>query len=108
MLDLDQYMDNSIEVKINGSVVNVKQPTVAIVEKVDKLRAEAKDADAAEIWRKCAVLFMNNNKEGVQFKEEDVMDWTQEAITRVIVAFSTMRYEADHDPNSESQSQTGK
>lgn len=99
MLDLDKYINNSIELKVHGETVHVKQPTVAMIEKLDTIQKSSNKDNMTEKRIEAAILFINNNEENKVFTEKDLKEWTLEAIAKVIAELSVLRYEAENDPN---------
>lgn len=99
MLDLDKYINNSTEIKINGITYHIKQPTVAMIERLDAIQRSTTDENIVEKRTETALLFFNNNEEGTVFTKNDLMAWTQEAVAKVISVMAMLRYEAETDPN---------
>lgn len=99
MLDLDKYLNNHIEMKIGGEVVSVKQPTVAMIDAIDQIEEGLTDENAREKKMEIVKLMINNNKEEKRFRKEDLKEWTMEALDKVIITISLLRFEAENDPN---------
>lgn len=99
MLDLDRYINHSTEIKINGKVIHVKQPTVSMIDKIDRIESELNADNVREKRLEVALLMLNYNEEGMKFTKEDLKEWTQEAVLKIISTMSTLRYEAETDPN---------
>ena len=99
MLDLDKYLDNSVEMRIGGEVIHVMQPTLRMIDKIDMIESDLTEDNIRGKQLETAVLFLNHNKEGRKFEKQDLCEWTIDAITKVITTMSILRYEAETDPN---------
>ena len=92
MLDLDKYLDNSVEMRIGGEVIHVMQPTLRMIDKVDMIEKDLTEDNINDKRMDVAILFL-------KFEKLDLYDWTTDAITNVINTMSVLRYEAESDPN---------
>lgn len=99
MLDLDKYLDNSVEMRIGGEVIHVMQPTLRMIDKIDMIESDLTEDNIRGKQLETAVLFLNHNKEGRKFEKQDLCEWTIDAITKFITTMSILRYEAESDPN---------
>lgn len=99
MLDLDKYINNNVEMKIGGEVIHVKQPSIGMIDRIEAIELDLNEDNAMEKRLEIAVLMLNNNEEGRTFAKEDLRNWTQEAMLKVITTISKLRYEAETDPN---------
>lgn len=108
MLDLDKYMNHSIKVRWLGRELDILEPSVEMVMQVDKIESDMTEENIQEKRIELAKLFLDHNKQGEVVEKEDIRKLPIEAIARVIAEVSIMRYEADMNPNSKSQSQKEK
>lgn len=99
MLDLDKYLNNYIEMKIGGEVISVKQPSVAMIDTIDQVEEGLTEENAREKKIEIVSLMLNNNKNEKRFCKDDLKGWTMEALDKVIVTISLLRFEAESDPN---------
>lgn len=104
MLDLDKYIDNSIRVKLFGKEYDILEPTMGMVMTVSKIEEGLNEKNVNEKRTEVFLLFVNHNKQGVVITKEDVLMLPFEAISNLVAEISTLRYTADNDPNSKSQS----
>ena len=108
MLDLDRYMNHSIEMKVFGKKLEILEPSFEMLMKVDELEKDLTSENLHERRLKTAELFLNHNKQGVKISQNDIKKLPFEAVSRLIAEVSAMRYEGDQNPNSGSQSQAEK
>lgn len=108
MLDLDKYINNSIQIKLFGKVYDILEPTVAMTMEVTRLEEDLDAENQHEKRIESAILLLNHNKQGKKFTKEEISALPFEALTRVIAEVALLRLKADKDPNCESRSQTEK
>lgn len=99
MLDLDKYINNSVEMKIHGEIIHVKQPSVLLIEKIDKIEETQTEDNVREKRLEIALLMLNYNEEEMVFTVDDLKEMTQEAVSKIITTIASLRYEAETDPN---------
>lgn len=99
MLDLDKYINNSTEIKIGGEIIHVKQPTVAMIDKIDVLEKDITEENVRAKRIETVSLLLNHNEENKKFAIKDLLNWTNEALMKVIATMSLLRYETETDPN---------
>lgn len=99
MLDLDKYLNQGLDIKINGEVVSVKQPTAAMVKEIRKIENSTNGKNDLDNKSKITQLLLDNNTSGKKFTIEDVDKIpfkVQDIIMGEIFKFIA---EADNDPN---------
>lgn len=99
MLDLDKYINNNTEMKIGGEILHVKQPTLAIVDKIAALEKDITEENVRDKRIETVLIMINHNEENKKFTAKDLMNWTNEALIKVITTMSLLRYETETDPN---------
>ncbi len=123
MLDLDKYMEISKKVKVLGMELNVKQPTVAMIERVNTIERNlteeknVKQPTVAMIERvntiernlteenilekrvEVAEIIVNNNREGIKIEKKQLKELSRSALELLIAVSTGMIKEADQDPN---------
>lgn len=99
MLDLDKYMNNSIKMRVFGEELDVLEPTTEMLMKVDAIEQDLTEENMCEKRIETAHLFLNHNKQGFEIKKEEIKKMPFEAIQRMVMEVSKLRYEADKDPN---------
>lgn len=99
MLDLDKYVNNSIKIRIFGEEVDILEPTMETVMRVDALEQDLTEANVHEKRVETALLFLNHNKQGISYEKEVIKKLPFEAVSTFIAEVSAMRYKADTDPN---------
>lgn len=99
MLDLDKYINNTISVKLKRQEIHVKEPTIAMIGKIDAIEDGVNKENAREKRVEIAAMMLSYNEEGRKIKEEELMEMPYEAVIAVINTVAKMRLEADKDPN---------
>jgi hypothetical protein len=95
VLDLDQYMNNSVKIKLFGKEYDVFEPTVGMILEMDQLEADLSEDNVYEKRIDACLLLINHNRQGREFTADEIKKLPLEA--------SALRLKADTDPNSESQ-----
>ena len=103
MLDLDQYMNNSVKIKLFGKEYDVFEPTVGMILEMDQLEADMSEDNVYEKRIDACLLLINHNRQGREFTADEIKKLPLEAVIRLIAEVSALRLKADTDPNSESQ-----
>jgi hypothetical protein len=99
MLDLDKYMEISKKVKVLGMELNVKQPTVAMIERVNTIERNLTEENILEKRVEVAEIIVNNNREGVKIEKKQLKELSRSALELLIAVSTGMIKEADQDPN---------
>ena len=99
MLDLDKYMEISKKVKVLGMELNVKQPTVAMIERVNTIERNLTEENILEKRVEVAEIIVNNNREGVKIEKKQLKELSRSALELLITVSTGMIKEADQDPN---------
>lgn len=72
MLDLDRYVNNSIEVKIAGEIYDILEPTLAVNMEVNRIEEDLTEENLFEKRVDVAKLFLDHKPAGKDFfKERD-------------------------------------
>lgn len=99
MLDLDKYMEISKKVKVLGMELNIKQPTVAMIERVNTIERNLTEENILEKRVEVAEIIVNNNREGVKIEKKQLKELSRSALELLIAVSTGMIKEADQDPN---------
>lgn len=99
MLDLDKYMEISRKVKVLGMELNIKQPTVAIIERVNTIERNLTEENILEKRVEVAEIIVNNNREGIKIEKKQLKELSRSALELLIAVSTGMVKEADQDPN---------
>ena len=99
MLNLDKYLNQSVEIQIDGEVIEVLQPSAAMTKEISKLENEITEENYLEVKSKITYKLLNNNASGKKFSMDqiDIIPYKlQDLIAREI---TSMVYKAENDPN---------
>ena len=99
MLDLDRYVNNSIEVKIAGEIYDILEPTLAVNMEVNRIEEDLTEENLFEKRVDVAKLFLDHNRQGKIFSKKEITAIPFEGITQLLAGISTMRTKAENDPN---------
>ena len=99
MLDLDKYMEISRKVKVLGMELNIKQPTVAMIERVNTIERDLTEENILEKRVEVAEIIANNNREGIKIEKKQLKELSRSALELLIAVSTGMIKEADQDPN---------
>lgn len=99
MINIDDYLNIGVEVKINGEVIEVLQPTARMTKEINKMEKEITEENYLEIKSKVALMILNNNKQKKKFKIEDVDSIPYKLQDLIIQKVTELVYKADIDPN---------
>lgn len=99
MLDLDKYLKQGVEVKINGEVIEILQPSARMTKEIGQLEKDITEENYLDIKSKVTYKLLNNNASGKKFTIDEVDKIPfklQDLITKEV---TSMIYKADNDPN---------
>ena len=99
MLDLDKYLNQGVDIKINGSVVTVKQPTASMVKEIRKIENSTNEKNDLDNKSKITMLLLNNNTSGKMFSSNEVDEIPYKLQDLIIAEIFKFVAEADNDPN---------
>ena len=72
MLDLDQYMNNSVKIKLFGKEYDVFEPTVGMILEMDQLEADLSEDNVYEKRIDACLLLINHNRQGREFTADEI------------------------------------
>ncbi|MCW6112419.1 hypothetical protein [Clostridium sporogenes] len=98
MIDLDKYINRTIDFKINGNLVKVQELTPKMFKKV----SEYETINENEIFDKQLDLvteILNRNTSGVKFKRNELEELPQSVINKIYTEVVNFTREPLKDPN---------
>lgn len=99
MLDLDKYLKQSVEIKLNGEVIEVLQPTAKMTKEIGRLEENITEENYLNIKSKVAHIILNNNNSKKEFTLDDIDNIPYKLQDLIIKEVTDMVYEAENDPN---------
>lgn len=108
MFDIDAFIHDTMEVKIFGETITVKEMSPRMYSEMNRIEKDFNAENAGEKRVKVAKLFLNNNMEGKVYTEEQIEKIPFPALDTLCRKVASMKAKVDNDPNSESPSQKGK
>ncbi|MEO5294303.1 hypothetical protein [Enterococcus cecorum] len=94
MINLQALSEKTIDfIWLDGTELHVTQPSTRFVNKVD--RAE----NTIENCQKLAKEFLNDNREGRKFTDEEIAQLNSAQLTAILNSVLGFAYEVDNDPN---------
>lgn len=98
MLDLDKYVERTLEIKINNKTVNLHEISVSDYDEMIDIEAmNGKKGAAAQTA--FIVKVLNNNKEGVTFSKEEVYALPKSAINALWMSLITQTLSTVNEKN---------
>lgn len=98
MLDLDKYVERTLEIKINDKTVNLHEVSVSDYDEMIDIEAmNGKKGAAAQ--NAFIVKVLNNNKEGVTFLKEEVYALPKSAINALWMSLITQTLSTVNEKN---------
>lgn len=98
MLNLDEIMNRSIEVKLEGKVLHIKEPSNALFNKLMALQSY-NGADIFDKQAEMATELLNRNRESKKFTLEQVKEYPQRVIASICKDMFKFTSENVNDPN---------
>lgn len=99
MIDLDKYLNATIEFKLDGQIIRVKQPTALATKKIGNLEAGAVEENYLDSRCEITQIILNNNEDGKKFTVNEVEKIPFKVQDLIIKKISEMVFEAENDPN---------
>lgn len=100
MLDLDAIINKSYQIKINGDLINVNQPSVKMVREFNSsMMTDSEDIDIFAIQTDFTLKLLNNNTSAKRFSKADIEKMPPEALSAIINVVANGVKEAEENPN---------
>lgn len=100
IIDLDKYINRTIEFKLNGELIKVQELTPSLFKKVSEYEMTE---DPKEIYTKQVELtteMLNRNTSAVKFTVEEIEKLPQSVVNKIYVSIVSFTKEPLNDPNS--------
>ncbi|MFM1538794.1 MULTISPECIES: hypothetical protein [Helcococcus] len=94
-IDLNELMNRTVEIKINDTIVKVKDITVKQFERMLEIEQNNDSKGQIEIIAE----ILNNNVDGVNFDVKSVQNMTRPAVIALWTLFLTRSIDYTVDPN---------
>lgn len=99
MLDLDKYLKQSVDIKLNGEVIEILQPTARATKEISMLEKKVTEENYLETKSKIALIILNYNSAKKKFTMEQVDEIPFKLQEIIIKEVTSLVYKADNDPN---------
>lgn len=99
MIDIDKYLNITLDIKINGEIINIKQPSAKLTKAISEMEKEINEENYLELKTKIAMLLLNNNNSNKIFTLEDADNIPFQVQDIIIKEISNMITKAKNDPN---------
>ncbi|AUM96147.1 MULTISPECIES: hypothetical protein [Clostridium] len=99
LIDLDKYINRTIDFKINGELIKVQELTPSLFKKVSKYEMTE---DPEKIYEKQVELvteMLNRNTSGKKFTTKDLEKLPQSAVNKIYISIVSFTKEPLEDPN---------
>lgn len=110
MINLNDYINKTVEVQLGEAILHVKMPSFNQMSKIAAIEA-AIGKDEAELYEskpKIALILINNNMENMVFEQDYIDRIPLKGLLTIINAAMSAKIEVENDPNSDSQSPAAK
>lgn len=98
IINLDAYIERTVDFKLNGEVVKVKEPSNALFKKIAAHEVtEGEDVFSSQLALVTEVL--NRNTTGHKFTQEEVSNLPQSALNIILQESSALARKGIEDPN---------
>lgn len=100
IIDLDKYINRTIEFKLNGELIKVQELTPSLFKKVSEYEMTE---NPKEIYTKQVELtteMLNRNTSAVKFTVEEIEKLPQSVVNKIYVSIVSFTKEPLNDPNS--------
>ena len=99
MVDLDFYTTRTIDFKINGEMVRVKEPQAKLIKKMTALGKVKDEENLLDKQYEIVVDILNNNTSSKKFTKEMVENYPQSMINAIITEVTKLMGEIENSPN---------
>lgn len=96
MINLDVFMEKTIDYMIGGRLVKVKEPTYDFM---SKFAGIGTDENGMEMLYTLLQKYLNNNVSGVKFTLSEVKSWNKAVIQAIINSIAEEKINSDNNPN---------
>jgi len=99
VIDLDKYINRTIDFKINGKMVKVQELTPSLFKKVTEYEMTE---DPKEIYSKqvdLVVEMLNRNTSAIKFTTEEIEKLPQSVVNKIYLSIVRFTKEPLDDPN---------
>ncbi|MBE6055838.1 hypothetical protein [Clostridium sp.] len=99
LIDLDKYINRTIDFKINGELIKVQELTPSLFKKVSEYEMTE---DPEKIYEKQVDLvteMLNRNTSGKKFTTKDLDKLPQSAVNKIYISIVSFTKEPLNDPN---------
>lgn len=99
MLDLDKYLKQSVDIKLNGEVIEVLQPTARSTKEISRIEKKMTEENYLETRGKIAQIILSYNSAKKKFTMEQIDEIPFKLQEIIIKEVTSLVYKADNDPN---------
>ena len=99
MIDLDKYLTETIDIKLIGKELHIKQPSVLFVKKFVGLSEKKSDEDVLDLEIQLVCEFLNDNLSNIRFTVEEIETLPQKTLMSIFDLITKAITDSDNDPN---------
>lgn len=99
MIDIDKYLKQSVDLRVNGEVIEVLQPTARTTKEIAELERDVTEENYLDIKSKVTRIILNNNSSNKKLSEEEIDRIPFKLQDLIIKEVTSLIYKADKDPN---------
>ena len=94
MINLNKYMNRSIDFMIGKRLIKVNEPSFMIMKEFETINNQG-----IEGLNNLVLKIMNNNSSGVEFTLSEIESWNKSTINAIIQAIADEKSVTENDPN---------
>lgn len=87
MVNLDLYMDNTIDFMLKGELIKIPEPSAKMVKKMASL-AETSESEMLDTQIKLITDILNTNTGGKKFKTSDIEELPQKILVTIMNTYT--------------------
>lgn len=99
MINLNDYENRTVEFKTGNKIVNVKEASNGLYERMINYESMENNKEAIKEQRKLVLEQLNRNKEGIKFTYKDIEELPQAAVIRIYQEVGMLTRKALQNPN---------
>ena len=99
LIDLDKYINRTIEFQLNGELIKVQELTPSMFKKVSSYEMTEDPEKVYEKQVELVTEMLNRNTSGKKFTTKDLEKLPQSAVNKIYISIVSFTKEPLNDPN---------
>lgn len=94
MINLNRYINRSIDFMVGNRLVKVNEPSLLVMQEFENINKEG-----VKGINELVLKIMNNNSSGIEFTLEEVEGWGKSTINAILQAVADEKEITENNPN---------